>query len=382
MTQLTEFFLPQLPRLLPCAYHPNAARIEFASNGWVRRMLADCFSGESELLRFLRERNGLYGSLTVPQASEQRALDIADWYQYVTIIDTFISQIHNPRELFTAIVSDFNADDAVGRQPYIKAANNLWRRISPGLSKAQLDRFLASLEAFLRGCTSEMDVQRTIETFDYEACMALRMDSFGCDFIELLTEYGAEVDMSDWRDEMTTLHLHCRRQMILVNDLLSWRKERLQDEKINLVRVLIEQEGCDLQSAVNRLVVLVEYHERAYIAARDELLSGKLGQRGDVRKYLLAIDYLMAGSQEFEYMTPRYFGDGSVWDGSTFGWIDLEAAVTRLREQSQACHSPDPEPCFDLHQLPPLQSAKISADPPPPRSTPVPPTTPAPDCSC
>lgn len=336
MIQTTEFFLPQLPRLLPFAYHPNAAQIEFASNGWVRQMLTDCFIGESEMLRFLRERNGLYGSLAVPKASEQRARDVADWYQYVTVIDTLILQIHNPRELFTAIVGDFNADEVDDRQSYIKAANNLWRRISPGLSKAQLSRFLTSLEVFLRGCASEIDVQSTIKPFDYEACMALRMESFGCDFNELLTEYGAEVDMSDWRNEMTNLHLHCRRQMILVNDLLSWRKERLHDEKINLVRVLIEQEGCDLQSAVNRLVILVDYHESAYICARDEILSGTLGKRDDVRRYLLAIDHLIAGSQEFEYMTPRYFGDGSVWDGSTYGWVDLEAAVTRFREQPNA----------------------------------------------
>ncbi|KPA97847.1 MULTISPECIES: terpene synthase family protein [Pseudomonas] len=339
MSLTTEFFLPQLPRLLPYAYHPNATRIEFASNGWVRRMLGDCFISESELLRFLRERNGLYGSLTVPRASEQRTQDVADWYQYVTLIDTVMAQINNPHELFSTIVNGFNADEIDDPRSYIKAANELWRRISPGLSKAQLARFLASLEVFLKGCTSEMDVQQgqSMDVFDYEACMALRRDSFGCDFIELLAEYGAEVDMSDCLEQMVEVHLHCRRQMILVNDLLSWRKERLHDEKINLVRILIELEGYDLQGAVNRLVALVEYHERAYIAARDELLSGLLGKRDDVRKYLLFLDHLMGGTQEFEYLTPRYFGDGSVWDGSTFGWVDLEAAVTRFREQPSAC---------------------------------------------
>jgi len=43
MSNPQEFYLPELPRLLPFAYHPKAAQIEFASNGWVRRMLGTCF---------------------------------------------------------------------------------------------------------------------------------------------------------------------------------------------------------------------------------------------------------------------------------------------------------------------------------------------------
>ncbi|MEU9092120.1 cytochrome P450 [Streptomyces sp. NPDC048428] len=344
-------FYPELPRLLPCAYHPKSAQIEIASNGWIRKNLAVCFADESDLLFFLRQRNGIYGPLTVPRASDQRALDIADWYQYVTVIDSSVSDRSAlgadggvARRIFGNVLAEFTggARDTAGQAghapspqeiAYGTAAKDLWQRISPGLSPAQVKRFGVSLEAFLRGCTTEIEAKLTDSVPDYEACVQVRLESFGCDFIELMTEYGAAVDMSEHLPELAELHYHCRRQMIIINDLLSWRKEQAQDDKMTVVRVLTEREGHSPQDAVHRLSELVEHHERKYIETRDALLAGSLGSRDDVVEYLTAVDHLMGGSQEFEYLTPRYYGDGSVWDGSTSGWLDLDAPIVRFQPE-------------------------------------------------
>jgi cytochrome P450 len=354
-----EVFLPELPRLLPYAYHPKAAQIEIASNGWVRRHLAPCFADEAALLFFLRQRNGIYGPLTVPEATGRRALDIADWYQYVTVIDSSVSDRTAlgaddgaARRTFAGILADFAGDDAgdapgdgpdggapaagPAERAYGEAAKDLWRRLSPGLSPAQVRRLTASLESFLLGCTAEISAKLTDSVLDYEACMAVREDSFGCDFIELMTEYGAAVDMSDLLPDLAPVHSHCRRQMMIVNDLLSWRKEQAEDDRMTVVRVLTEREGYGLQEAVHRLCALVEHHEKAYVAARDRVLAGPLGEREDVVRYLHALDHMIGGSQEFEYLTPRYYGDGSVWDGTTSGWLDLDAPVVRFRPEPAA----------------------------------------------
>ncbi|MET8677142.1 terpene synthase family protein [Streptomyces sp. NPDC004647] len=336
---MTEFFLPELPRLLPVAYHPKAAQIEFRSNGWVRRRLDSCFANEQDLLSFLRQRNGLYGPLTVPGADEQRALDVADWYQYVTVIDSSVSDRSalgadeaDARAVFTGIMADFHGGgDGNEELPYGLAGKDLWRRISPGLTPAQIQRFAETLEAFLRGCATEIRFKLTDRVPDYETCMTVRLDSFGCDFIRLMTEYAAGVDMTAYDALLADVHTHAMRQMITVNDLLSWRKEHAEEDKMTLVRVLIEREGLGLQQSVDRLCELVEHHERAYLAARDRLLRGPHGTRADIRTYLNGLDHVIGGSQEFEYLTPRYFGDGYVWDGSTSGWISLTAPVTRFR---------------------------------------------------
>lgn len=341
VSDVREFYLPELPRLLPYAYHPKAAQIEIASNGWVREFLGECFPDEESLLVFLRQRNGIYGPLTVPLAADDRARNIADWYQFVTVIDSFVSDrsalgaSHDgARQVFADIMADVDDADSLSRTfPYGRAARDLWLRIGADLSPAQVRRLVVSLEAFLRGCATEIKSKLTDDIPDYETCMSVREDSFGCEFLELLTEYAAGVDMTELRQEpeFAEIHTHSMRQMIIINDLLSWRKEHAQGDPMTAVRVLWQKEGFGLQDAVDRLCELVDHHERAYIAVRDKVLAGPLGQREDVRAYLEGMDLLMGGSQEFEYLTPRYFGDGSVWDGATSGWLDLTAPVARFR---------------------------------------------------
>lgn len=344
-----EFFLPPLPRLLPVGYHPEATRIEIASNGWIRRMLGSCFANEQDLLVFLRQRNGLYGPLTVPYAEEARVQNITDWYQFVTVIDTFVSDRSglggshtDAGAVFASLVNGLRAGSSHGSDPeaggaarlYGSAAQDLWERISAGMSEAQADRLFASLEAFLRGCAVEIAAKLNGRVVDFESCMRVRVDSFGCDFLQLLTEYAAEVDMTATLATgiLDDVHHHAMRQLIFVNDLLSWRKEYQDEDTMTTVRVLCEDEGLPLQAAVNRLCALVEWHEQEYLAARDRLLAGPAGEDAAVSAYLSGLDYLIGGSQEFEYLTPRYFGDGAVWDGSTSGWLSLTAPVARFRE--------------------------------------------------
>ncbi|SFC54195.1 terpene synthase family protein [Streptomyces aidingensis] len=359
-----EFFLPPLPRLLPVGYHPDAARIEFASNGWVRRMLEPCFDSEESLLLFLRQRNGLYGPLTVPYAEPARAQNIADWYQFVTVIDSFVSDESAlgadhvaAADAFAAVVADLRGGERGGGERgggergagtasvYGRAAQDLWRRLTAGMTIRQTERLAASLAAFLRGCTEEIRSKLAARVLDFEACMRVRVDSFGCEFLELLTEYAAGVDMSEPAADgvFEEVHHHGMRQLILVNDLLSWRKEYAQRDTMTTVRVLCEAEGLPLQDAVDRLCALVEHHERAYIAARDRLLSGPHGRTGEVRAYLSGLDHLIGGSQEFEYLTPRYFGDGAVWDGSTSGWLSLTAPVARFRDAPASLRGTRPD---------------------------------------
>jgi hypothetical protein len=341
----TAFFLPPLPHRLPVRYHPKAAQIEFASNGWVRRFLGDCFPGEAELLSYLRQRNGLYGAVVSPGAEESRVRDITDWYQFVTVIDDFVvdsakfgsSREHAMSE-FAMIMDSFGAD-APSRvaSPFESAAKDLWRRISPRLSPEQTRRLTRSLRAFLHGNLVEIHTRIADVEFDYETHLAVRVDSFGCEFIELMAEYTANADISDHLTTAPVMELHrnARLQLITINDLLSWRKEWTNDERSNTARVLCHNEGLSLQQAVHRMCALVDQYERAYIATRNQILAGPLGAQPNVRAYLETLDHVIGGSQEFEYVTPRYWGDGAVWDGTTHGWVSLTDPIARFLTEDE-----------------------------------------------
>ncbi|MFI5987521.1 terpene synthase family protein [Streptomyces sp. NPDC051555] len=198
-TTETEFYLPELPRLLPSAYHPNAVEIEVRSNAWVCRHLQSCFTDERALLSYLRQRAGLYGPAVSPLANEQRAGDIADFYQYVTVMDDAIAGAatseRQARAALTRITDGFGTDDDTS--PLLRAGADLWRRITPGLSPAQVRRFKESLASSLGGYADEVPHRHAGRVLALDDYLALRVFSFGWPFVALMTEYGAGVDMTD-----------------------------------------------------------------------------------------------------------------------------------------------------------------------------------------
>ncbi|MBB1256052.1 terpene synthase family protein [Streptomyces alkaliterrae] len=326
------FQLPLFPRSLPVVYHPHAAQTEFRSNAWVRRHLESCCTSQTQLMRLLRQRVGLYGPLVAPLTDRDRVLALADFYHFVGLIDDLAAD-HTAglgaspggaRAAFDRITAEFGNPDTA-TSPFGRAAADLWQRMSPDLSGRQQHRFQESLATFLQGIAAELPYQLTGTVPDYSAYIDIRLASFGCDFICLLNEYAAAVDLTDLlrTPELRAVHDHAMRQMILVNDVLSLRKEH--GDPMNAVRVLEYHDRLPLQQAVDEVAARAAAHEHGYIQARDAA-RGHLGGQVGVDAYLRAMDHLLAGAQEFEYLTPRYLGDGAVWDGSTTGWISLEPA--------------------------------------------------------
>ncbi|MFH8398891.1 terpene synthase family protein [Streptomyces anulatus] len=341
-TEEMEFFLPELPRLLPSAYHPNAVEIEVRSNAWVCRHLQSCFTDEQALLLYLRQRAGLYGAAVSPLADERRAGDIADFYQYVTVVDDAVAgAATSERQARTALarITDGFGVDSDDTSPLVRAGADLWRRIAPGLSPAQVVRFKEGLASSLGGYADEVPHRHAGRVLDLESYLALRVFSFGWPFVALMTEYGAEVDMSDLHPTpgFELANGHAVRQMILFNDLLSWRKEHARADTMNAVAVLKHTDSLTLQDAVNALCRLIEDEGRAYLAARDRILHGPLGARPEVITYFSAVDHLIGGTQAYHYLTPRYFGDGYTPDGATSGWLSLTEPLARLRPHPAGC---------------------------------------------
>jgi hypothetical protein len=347
-----EFFLPELPRLLPVGYHPKATQIEIASNGWVRRCLAHCFADEDDLMLFLRQRNGLYGPLVVPDAEQDRAQNVSDWYHFIAAIEHLTAERPDDEAAthISTVVQEIVAEPANtaddGRSPYGPAARDLWSRISPGLTDAQVRRFAKSVESVVlgRAAPTALPPGPGGERLDLRDRMAARVSRHGCGFLELLTEYAAEVDMTEFLGStlFTQTHEHAMWHLILVHDLLSWRRLHDLPGQVTAIRVLLEQDQLPLQAAVNRLCKLIEYHERAYITARSRILAAPVGNRADVRTYLIGLDQLIAGNQEHEYLTARNLGDGAVWDGTTSGWLNLDAPAAPLRSTPWQVGTADP----------------------------------------
>lgn len=337
----TYIHIPELPGLLPVAYHPQAAQIEFRSNGWLRRFTEEYFGDESALLGYLRQRNGLFGPVIMPYADTESCQAITDFFHLVALIDddsanrsASESGLLQAREVFPQILASFAHGVTASEDiPYGQAVQNLWQRISPGLTQPQMERFHGGLEKFLRASAAEVPYRQSHTAPDMDTYLAIRQESFCFDLMLVLIEYALGIDMSDVAETgmLDELHDHAIRQLIFVNDVMSLRREYAQGDTLNAVQLLRYNEHLPIQEAVDSIYREIEKHERTYVAARDELLHGRVD--AELRAYITGVDHLLSGCQEFQYLTPRYYGDGAVWDGSTSGWINLTEPIARFHKE-------------------------------------------------
>jgi hypothetical protein len=329
-----EFFLPELPQGLPCLFHPDTPWMEAESNGWIRQFMAGCYPSMTALMLFLQQRNAVFGALVSPLASRERARGIIDFYQYVTVFDDMCgagTRVGSDPELYNRVrdrlVGAFSETTPRDDHPLILGGLDLLRRLSEGMSPAQQQRLIRSVTDFGKGIEWEVFSRNRGHHLGIPEYLRIRYPVFGGDFILLLAEYAAEVDMSSCQEVETVSRLAIH-HLIAVNDLFSYRKEILRHDSVNLVAIL--RSVRSLQEAVQETVSLIERYEREYMSERDRLLSGPLGSQGDVRSYLRCLDHLLGGNKVFHLLTPRYFGPGYVWDGTTSGWFSLKDPTTHL----------------------------------------------------
>ena len=104
----------------------------------------------------------------------------------------------------------------------------------------------------------------------------------------------------------------CFEHTILVNDLLSYRKEYVLDEPMNAVGVLCRTRGLGLQQAVDELCARLAAAEDAFFAEAGRLRRGHGGRPG-LELYLEAWGLMLSGNLAWSLSCPRYNGSGGGW---------------------------------------------------------------------
>jgi hypothetical protein len=161
--------------------------------------------------------------------------------------------------------------------------------------------------------------------------MCTRRNSVGGKMYFLLAEHGLQIDLTDdlpgplpGDGPLGDLIATALDYLILANDLFSFRAECSKNDFANAVSAFIFQDGLDLKGAIDKLCDVIDTREREFLVKRDHILAGAIGQRPDVQAYLAALGYMMSGNLHWSYLTPRYHGQGHIWNGSTSGTVTLQ----------------------------------------------------------
>ncbi|MGW7520515.1 terpene synthase family protein [Streptomyces sp. NPDC054796] len=99
--------------------------------------------------------------------------------------------------------------------------------------------------------------------------------------------------------------LECRAPISWANDVLSGVRELSWPGAINLVRVLAQERGCSLESALDLAVEMHTQETRNFVALA-ERLRGRRDTDPRLEEYLAGLESWVRGNQDWSLITGRY----------------------------------------------------------------------------
>ncbi|WP_394831555.1 terpene synthase family protein [Pendulispora rubella] len=292
---------------------------------------------------FLACRYAMWTCLCFPLGDAQRVRDLCDASQYFFVIDDDFSDASRPKgregepAIFCELMAVLRGESVAKDREYIQVLREVWSRLRTRMPLAQQTRYIEAVRDFLRGFAVEVEARRSGTCFNYVDYMGLRRDSVSGKPYFILAEYAMDIDLSEEfaaYPELDALNRTALDQLILVNDLFSFRKEYFAGDSMNAISVLRRSGGLDLQGAVSVVCDTVNDLTRQFVHDRDRLLSSDLGRRPHVRAYATAIGQIMAGNLHWSFLTPRYHGAGYTWNHVTTGTVLLDRERTTFLASS------------------------------------------------
>ncbi|WP_407547539.1 terpene synthase family protein [Streptomyces sp. Pv4-95] len=338
-----QFRLREFPDLLPWRQSPFSAETEQKSNQWVRNHLGGLFPDAAQLEEFIDCRLALWPCLAYPDASPERLLAICNWNQLWFRLDdlaTYDPQLSTSKESARkAYVHLKNALCHTTDSDYLPArlATMAWQAFS-GLSNSQRTRFVGAYGDMLDGFMSEVTYRSGASECDFDTCMDIHRVSGGMTWTLVHLEYGLGIDVSTQmksHPELEEISRPAIDHTLLTNAILAFRKEYFTGDPMNPVACLIRSRGWDIQRSVDHVQELILDLEKEFIARRDRILAGELGQDPEVCSYLDAVGRWMKGTLRWQFISPRYHGRGWEWNGLTSGWVTITPQRTVITPSPQ-----------------------------------------------
>ena len=319
-----SFHLPKLANLLPMRFHPETDRLMRESRWWAHRHLGFAYGGDAA--RIDKNVDGtLLVSLSIPHADYELALTTSKVMNYLIGIENSLvdkaglgGSSFATRNVFGRFMADL-LGWGDGSTPLREDFSWLRER----MPTPRWTRFVAYMEDFAHGFTTELESWREAGISDYDTYMRDRRHSLGVRWLFGFAEEGVPgVDLTHQAfrsQDMIDIHDTAIDGYTLINDLVSYRKELVMDDRVNLVYYLGESEGLDLEGAMNKICGLIDETERRFVALRDAITTGPHGGEPGMRAYLDEVGHVMTSNLWWAGVSKRYEPTGLAWDGSTAG---------------------------------------------------------------
>ncbi|WP_232535586.1 terpene synthase family protein [Nocardia terpenica] len=220
--------------------------------------------------------------------------------------------------LFMEIAADWVADHPYG-EAFSSAFGTLERHMPSGVYR----RYRKDWQDCFVGWMREYEYSDRKEIPDIHTCLEIRRLSVGLTPHITAAEYVNQLDLTELvlgdREMLIAKHTAVEHAM-LVNELLSFRKEYYDYEYINLVASLIHVHDFSLQEAFDFISALIEDADRK-LAVLIQIL--RLRYPFVPSSYFDTLNSICAGNLRWSFETSRYNGSTYGWNGLRSGWLSL-----------------------------------------------------------
>ncbi|KIY47372.1 terpenoid synthase [Fistulina hepatica ATCC 64428] len=257
---------------------------------------------------------GLLTAMCYPDAGYSQLRVCNDFLTYLFHLDNLSDDMDNNSTTTTADVvlntlyhpHTYHTPARVG-----KLAKDLYRRILPTASPGCQQRFIETMDFFFQSVTQQALDRKNGEIPDLESYIALRRDTSGCKPCWALIEYANNLDIPD---EVMD-HPVIRNLGEAANDLVTWSNdifsfdvEQSKGDTHNMIPVVMNDRGLDLQSAVDFVGELCRQCIDRFVTERTQLPSWGPEIDRDVNVYVEGLASWIVGSLHWSFESERYFG--------------------------------------------------------------------------
>ncbi|KAM5532938.1 hypothetical protein V8D89_013404 [Ganoderma adspersum] len=320
-----HFVLPDLVSHcnFPLAYHPHGDDVAAESVRWLDE-------GCPELSP--RGRKALYGlqagELTAycyPYCSTERLRVVSDFMNYLFHLDNISDGMmrKGTEELADSVMNALWFPDRYmptacdgKEQPADEAsagklARDYWTRCTRDAKPGPQARFKENLELFFEAVYQQARDRDTKLIPDLDSYISVRRDTSGCKPVFDLIEYAMDIDLPEHvvrHPVVQALNQGANDLVTWSNDIFSYNVEQARGDTHNMIVILMELRGFDLQTAVDFVGDLCRQTIDTFMENQGNVPSFGPRLDRDVALYMQGLQDWIVGSLHWSFMTERYFG--------------------------------------------------------------------------
>ncbi|KAH9478347.1 Sesquiterpene synthase Agr1 [Psilocybe cubensis] len=257
---------------------------------------------------------GLLTSMCYPDAGYGQLRVVNDFLTYLFHLDNLSDDMDNRGTRTTAdevLNSLYHPHTWRSSARVGKMTRDYYKRLIRTASPGAQQRFIETFDFFFQSVTQQALDRAAGVIPDLESYIALRRDTSGCKPCWALIEYASNLDIPDEVMEHPTILALGEAANDLVtwsNDIFSYNVEQSKGDTHNMIPVVMNQEGIDLQEAVDFVGNMCKQSIDRFNEERRALPSWGPEIDRDVAIYVDGLANWIVGSLHWSFESERYFG--------------------------------------------------------------------------